>query len=201
LFALSLRWLAAGLIALLVFGGPAAYSTYRNRHFRNLRVVEDHVLYRSGQLSLNGLEQVVGEHGIRTVITLRDSYVPGEPPPDLAEEMWCKSRGIKHVRLSPRRWWSADDRPPPAQENIDTFLNVMDNPANHPVLIHCMAGVHRTGAHVAVFRMEYHRWSTAAALAEVRLRGYSNLDGEEDVLGFLEGYVPRWKQLQVTRIE
>lgn len=199
MFVHSLRWLAGTLILLGIVGGPAAYSALRNRHFRNFRVVEDRVLYRSGQLSLAGLERIVSEYGIRTVVTLRDADIAGDPPPDLAEERWCQAQGLKHVRLRPQHWWSPNAAPPPAQQNIDTFLAVMDDPANHPVLIHCMAGIHRTGAHVAVFRMEYHRWSTAAALTELRQRGYRNLDSEEDVLGYLEGYVPRWARAQQAR--
>ena len=39
------------------------------------------------------------------------------------------------------------------------FLAVMDNRANYPVLVHCFAGIHRTGTMCAVFRMEYHGWS------------------------------------------
>jgi protein tyrosine/serine phosphatase len=40
----------------------------------------------------------------------------------------------------------------------------MDDPANHPVLVHCFAGVHRTGAHIAIYRMVHDRWPNAKAL-------------------------------------
>jgi hypothetical protein len=45
---------------------------------------------------------------------------------------------------------------------------------------------------VAIYRMEYDRWPTAAALEELRACGYSNLDDEWDILGYLEQYRPRW---------
>jgi protein tyrosine/serine phosphatase len=186
-------YLLAALVAALIVGVPAGYSAYRQAHLRNFRVVQDGVLYRSGQLSAAGLQKVVREYGIRTVITLRDADQPGGQAPDHAEEAWCRSQGITYVRIPPRRWW-AEEGPAPAEQNVATFLGVLDDAANHPVLIHCFAGVHRTGAHCAIFRMEYHRWDNAAAIAEMRHNGYDRLDEEPDVRGFIESYVPRWKR-------
>ena len=68
----------------------------------------------------------------------------------------------------------------------------MDDSNRYPVLVHCFAGIHRTGAMVALYRMEYERWPTAEALDELRANGYRNLDDEWDVLGYLEQYRPRW---------
>jgi tyrosine-protein phosphatase SIW14 len=185
-------WVMGSLVAAVLVGVPWGYSAYRRTHFREFRVVTPGVLYRSGQMTLAGLERVVHDHGIRTVVTLRDAAVPGDPPPDQAEADYCRKRAIKHVRLTPRRWEGEPGGPAPAEENVRTFLAVLDDPANHPVLVHCFAGIHRTGAYVAVYRMEYDRWTTAEALDELRARGYRNLDDEPDVLGYLEQYRPRW---------
>jgi tyrosine-protein phosphatase SIW14 len=190
----TFRYLIGGGIAVLIVAVPFAYSTYLQRNFRNFGVVEDRVLYRSGQLSSGGIERIVNEYGVRTVVTLRDADHPGQTPPDIEEERWCRAKGLNYVRLTPRKWWSANGGPVPAQRNVDEFLRVVDDPANHPVLVHCFAGIHRTGAYVAIYRMEKHRWGNSQALTEMKWRGYSNLDFEEDVLGYLEAYVPRWKQ-------
>jgi protein tyrosine/serine phosphatase len=187
-----------GLVVAVLVGLPWGYAEYRDAHYRNLRVVTPGVLYRSGQLSPQGLRRVIHDYGIRTVVSLRDAHVPGDPPPDLAEEQFCKAMAIKHVRITPRRWESDDGGPAPAEEGVRTFLAVMDDPANHPVLVHCFRGVHRTGAHVAIYRMEYDRWTNAEALDEVRACGYDHLDDEWDVLGFLESYRPRWWRAAVA---
>jgi protein tyrosine/serine phosphatase len=55
---------------------------------------------------------------------------------------------------------------------IDEFLALMDDEANYPVLIHCRAGLHRTGVLTAVYRMEYQGWSTAAAYRELKDMGF-----------------------------
>jgi tyrosine-protein phosphatase SIW14 len=184
---------AAGLaLAAMIVGGPFAYRAYNERHYRNFRIVSARVLYRSGQLSAHGLEQVCRDYEIRTIITLRESHVPGEPPPDAAEEEFCRKMDIFHFRLPPKCWWSPDGAVP-AEENVRRFLEIMDDPKYHPVLIHCFAGAHRTGAYCCIYRLEYEHWSTADALDELKRCGYSRLDEEEDVLGYLSNYPPRWK--------
>jgi protein tyrosine/serine phosphatase len=174
--------LVLGLIA-----GPVALALYRQDQVRNFRIVRDGVLYRSGQTSLAGLKRLIHHHGIRTVVSLRDARVPGQEPPDRAEEEYCKHQDILHVRIGPRNWW-APAGPPPVQANVDEFLKVMRDPANYPVLVHCFAGVHRTGAYCAIYRMEFEGWTNSEALAEMKAHGYSNLDEEWDILGYLENY-------------
>lgn len=186
----SIHVILATILAALVVGGPFAYRWYQIQHYRNFRIVRTDVLYRSGQLSPRGLDRVCREHGIRTVITLREAHVPGTPHPDAAEEAWCRKMDIMYYRLPPK-CWSAPDGSVPADENVRRFLEIMDDPKHHPVLIHCFAGEHRTGAYCCVFRIEYDCWSNADALAELRRCGYENLDDEEDVRHYLSNYQRR----------
>ncbi len=61
----------------------------------------------------------------------------------------------------------------------------MDDPANYPVLIHCYAGIHRTGTMCAIFRMDYQGWTNDEAMNEMRTFGDTMLDDHEDILGYL----------------
>ncbi len=179
--------LAFGLfLTVLIIGAPVGYAYVRQNQLRNLKVVQDNVLYRSGQLTLSGLKQTIHDLGIKTVITLR----PGDIGPDLDEENYCHSQEISYYRIAPQRWW-ANGGAIPAEEGVKTFIKVMDDPANFPVLIHCMRGVHRTGAFCAVYRMEYQGWSNAKAIEELRTCGYKELEDEFDILSFLETYKAR----------
>jgi protein tyrosine/serine phosphatase len=191
-----LRYGFGPIIAFLLFVGPLWYSQYRQAEVRAFRVVRDGVLYRSGQMSLAGLKRVLREYDIKCVVTLRDAVHPGETPPDWEEEQYCKAEEITYLRITPERWWASDDSVP-AEKGIRRFRAIMDNPANYPVLIHCFAGIHRTGAYCAVYRMEYEHWSNAKAIAEMRDCGYRNIDDEYDLLGYLEQYRPRWQAADV----
>jgi tyrosine-protein phosphatase SIW14 len=180
--------------AAVVVAAPLVYSAHRNTHNRNFRVVEDGVLYRSGQLSPAGLERVVHECGIKTIITLRASRTRGGADPDAWEERFCLDRRLNHVRIVPRVWGADEKGEVPAQQNVEKFLEVMDNSANYPVLVHCFAGVHRTGTMCAIYRMEFHRWPAERAITEMQQCGFDPADMIEDIEGFLRSYTPRWKQ-------
>ena len=52
----SLRVVFGLSIAALLIGGPLWYFSYHGHCFRNFRVVEEGVLYRSGQLNVAGLK-------------------------------------------------------------------------------------------------------------------------------------------------
>jgi tyrosine-protein phosphatase SIW14 len=188
----SLAYLFGTCIAGLIVVGPLVYSNYRHHALRHFHVVEEGILYRSGQLTLDGLKRLIHDRGIKTVITLRDAAQPGQPPPDLDEEQYCRSQELNYVRISPQPWWASDGSVP-AAKGVKQFVEVMRDPANYPVLVHCFAGIHRTGAFCAVYRMEFHRWDNAPAIAEVVANGYTNLNDEMDLLSFLENYRPAWR--------
>jgi len=194
----SVRWLLGVSLFLFIVGGPFAYAKYRKASMRNFRAVEDGVLYRSGQLSLDGLKRVRHDHGIRTVITLRAGKADAEESPDAAEQDYCHGQEISYHRLAYREL-SADGSPwlrvngqAPIDDLVARFLAIMDQPKNHPALIHCFAGKNRTGAFVAIYRMEYQRWTSAAAIEELRAAGYPEIDEHADLLTYLQTYRPRW---------
>jgi protein tyrosine/serine phosphatase len=186
-----------GLAAVLAcITGPIVFALYEQRQLRHFRVVHDGVLYRSGQLSPEGLQRVLHDHLIRTVITLRDARMPGQPPPDRAEEEYCRGQGIAYVRIPPRSW-DAHESDAPADEGVRTFLEVMSDARNYPVLVHCFNGIHRTGAYCAIYRLEFDHWSNGQAIDEMMACGYTNLADEMDILGYLEEYVPRWRRARL----
>lgn len=176
-----------------VVATPLWYRSHQRQQYRNFRTVKPGVLYRSGQLTRDGLKRMIHEHGIRTVITLRAADDPDALPPDWEEEEFCRKEELYHYRLRPQCWW-APEGPAPAWDNVRKFLEILDDPKHHPILVHCFAGSHRTGAYCAIFRMEYDHWDNDEALNEVFNAGYDHLYQEEDVLGFLQSYQPRWRQ-------
>ncbi len=192
-----LRYLLAVFLLGTIFVGPFLYRWAQHPHRRNFRTVKPGVLYRSGQLSLRGLKRVCHDHGIRTVITLRGAYVAGQPHPDRDEEEWCRREGLFHYRLPPLPW-NAANGPPPANDNVRRFLEIMDDPRHYPVLIHCFKGTHRTGTMCCIYRMEYDRWPLEQALRELEESGYETLDEDREVRDYLLRYRPRERSPSVT---
>ncbi len=185
----ALRYTLGGVIALVMVGGPLGYSFYKKPQVRNLRLVRDGVLYRSGQLTVSGLRQFARDYGIRTVVTLRTAHEPGEPHPALDEEEYCHKEEIAFYRLH-MKGWVRENGKAPVDDSVRQFLQIMENPANYPVLVHCFAGKHRTGAYCAIYRIEFENWTNEQAIAEMLANGYDLLDEHKDVENYLRTYQP-----------
>ncbi len=178
------RVLVGLTLTVAIPGVPAAYASHRLTAWRHYRVVEEGRLYRSGQLAPPVLDRVIHDQGIKTVICLRSLARAGDLTPETAEELWCAGRGVRYVRLNPAAWDS-----PAGRGNLDAFLAEVDDLHDRPVLVHCFAGLHRTGVYCAVYRMERQGWTNAEAIAEMYAVGYFQED--PTALAFLRGYVPR----------
>jgi tyrosine-protein phosphatase SIW14 len=172
------------LLPVIVF--PIYVSKYQQKQYRNFRVVKAGVLYRSGQMTPVGLKKIVDEYHIKAIVSLRDSYT-SEAPPDIQEEAFAREYGVKYLRLSPKKWES-DTGEPPVMDNIRQYFKLMGNPDNFPVLVHCFAGIHRTGSYCALYRMEFEKWTNEKAISELRRLGYDQLETEKDVYKFLKEY-------------
>ena len=61
---------------------------------------------------------------------------------------------------------------------VDEYLKMLDDESNYPILLHCKAGLHRTGRLTAIYRMEYQGWSQGEALRELRANGYGLRRGQ-----------------------
>jgi tyrosine-protein phosphatase SIW14 len=179
------RWqIVLGLTAAtLVAATPLVYSSHRTSFSRNFRVVEEGVLYRSGQLSPAGLDRVIRERGIKTVVSLR---APGRS--DSWEEGFCAGRGVTHVRIEPQIWRADEKGDVPADDVVRTFLDVMEDRENYPVLVHCFAGIHRTGTMCAIYRMKYHGWPAERAINEMQQCGFEPEDLIQDIDVYLRHY-------------
>ncbi len=183
-----LRVGAGTVIVVLLIVGPVVFGLHQHAQMRNFHVVREGVLYRSGQMTPAGLKRAFHDYGIKTVISLRD----GTTASDQEEEAFCGSEEVNFVRIRPSSWGDLGGSVP-AEAGVKQFKEILADPRNYPVLIHCFAGIHRTGVFTAIYRMEKEYWSNDKAIRELRAAGYTTLDEELDILGFLEQYRPDWK--------
>lgn len=184
-----LRVAIAALVVVLLILAPVWYAHYDLAQVRNFRVVRNGVLYRSGQMTPAGLRRIVHDYEIKTIISLRD----GTRGSEQAEETFCNSEEINFVRIMPSRWGD-ECGCVPAEEGVRTFRSVVSDPRNYPILVHCLAGIHRTGIFTAIYRMEVEHWTNAEAMEEMRACGYVEVEDHLDVLTYLEMYQPAWKR-------
>jgi len=95
--------------------------------------------------------------GLRTVLTL----VFGPYPEENAK--FCADEGIELIQLGLPN--SKDPRVPIPEGTIRRALDIVLDPARHPLLIHCNRGKHRTGCVVGCLR-KIQNWTVEESLAE-----------------------------------
>jgi protein tyrosine phosphatase (PTP) superfamily phosphohydrolase (DUF442 family) len=196
-------WLAVIVAELLVLAlVPAfAYRYIYTRHVYNFHVSQPGVLLRCGQLSEWGLERAIEAHGVKTVINLRwGTEDPEVGPGGVTEKDVCDRHGVKYVFMPVADVVEQPCVPLPRRDgthvmvpwSVAEFLRIMDDPRNHPVLLHCRVGKHRTGILTAVWKMEQ-GVSRKEALQEMRDCGFL-LDDRAAYWperAFVETYQPR----------
>jgi hypothetical protein len=181
----ALRFVLIASLLALVVAVPWIDFRATYAHHKRLREVAPGVLYRSGQMTADGFRDARAEIGIRCVVNCQNE-LPGEDvfaDPLVACSFWdrrtvresalCRELGVKYVHIEPDLCSKRTD-PDCRPVVIDQFLAVLDDPANRPVLLHCKAGLHRTGVLAAVYRMEYEGWDPLTALAELKAHGFGD---------------------------
>ena len=183
--------LAVTILAVIV-AVPLLHKVNRVRTVRNLRTVEPDALYRSGQMSPEAFERAVRERDIRTVFSIRDARFSGSEQTDDFEQEFCEATGRKFHRLPIPDWEIKGDRIP-GEETTRLFLNLLakSEETPRPMLIHCFAGEHRTGAMVAIYRMEYCGWRNDEAIEEMTSVGNLRTSYARSLTDYLKAYTPR----------
>jgi protein tyrosine/serine phosphatase len=191
-------WGIATVMFAFMVAAPFAYYRCRYNESKRLRIVTPGVLYRGGQMTARGLEETIRQFGIKTIMNVQNEA----PDPHLdngeRESELAARWGVRFVFIAPDL---IDTRKVPAEQPkaIAAFLEVMDDPANHPVLLHCRAGLHRTGVLAALFRREYEDWSIRQAMDELRDNGFGRSQAtvrNDYVLEYVVAYQPRRAALE-----
>jgi uncharacterized protein (TIGR01244 family) len=125
----------------------------------------DECLYRGGQPTGAGFSRLA-ELGVKTVVSLRAEDVLGQRQ----EQQLVESLGMRWVHL-PMRMYGR-----PSDEQVLTFLELVSDPSQQPVFVHCRKGEDRTGALVAIYRIARQGWEPERAYDEAVSLGMTSLN-------------------------
>lgn len=197
------RWVFGVVIAATTVAAPVGYYRSSYVQMKRLRVVTDGKLYRCGQLPADGFREAFRRYGIKCVVNLqeeaKDPHIPrtwvdswmGEK--HVLESELCRRSGVKYVTLDGGILDSPNQAPGTRPVVIDEFLELLDDPTNYPILIHCKAGLHRTGLFTAIYRMEKEQRTKAEAVRELRANGFGTFgatDGNAYLVRFIDQFEP-----------
>ncbi|HEX2445073.1 MAG TPA: dual specificity protein phosphatase family protein [Vicinamibacterales bacterium] len=94
--------------------------------------------------------------GVKTLINLTSDDASADEP------AMAKKSGLKYVQIP------MTTHEPPTADTLARFLQIVDDPANQPVFVHCVGGRHRTGVMTAAYRMSRHGWTADQAFREMK---------------------------------
>ena len=206
----ALPWVLGTVLASVILGLPGLHYRYTYEQGKRLRVVTEGKFYRSGQLPASGFRNAESKYKIRTVINLqeeaRDPLIPQRAfaKPSVRQSDVLAGLNVKSVSLD---GGVLEDHPEPGGRPavIDEFLEVIDGIRDkhwnkgepHAVLIHCKAGLHRTGLLTAIYRLEYENRTLPEVIEELKANGfgtYAATEANDYIKRFLLDYKPgkRW---------
>jgi tyrosine-protein phosphatase SIW14 len=110
--------------------------------------------YRGGQPKPEDYVQLAAL-GIKTVVDLRQGG-----PDD--EQTLLENAGVKFYSIP------MTTSLPPSETTIHQFLQIVNDPANQPVFVHCEDGHIRTGVMTALYRITHDGWTADQAYAEMK---------------------------------
>jgi tyrosine-protein phosphatase SIW14 len=193
------RWTMGVLLVLFMVAVPTVYYRQTYRYAKRLRPVAEGKVYRSGCMTADGFREAVDKYKIKTIINLQDEA----PDPAVLNHYFtlrttpesevCRKLGVKFIFL-PVELVNSRFFPQTHPATIDNFLKIMDDPANYPVLIHCKAGLHRTGVLTALYREEYEGWTPSEALHELKSHGFGEFvssTANPYIVQYVTQYQPR----------
>jgi tyrosine-protein phosphatase SIW14 len=129
---------------------PASFPNIKIRNFGQM----GERYYRGAQPEIDDY-QSLKDLGVNTVIDLRND------PTDY-EKGAVEALGMKYVNIPMSGWKTPKDR------DVQAFLNLINDPANGTVFVHCKAGIHRTGITAAVYRFTKYGWDYDTAYREMK---------------------------------
>jgi len=129
----------AGLLILVISGGKYLYWAHVDNRFLG---ISEGKLYQSAEMPLGKLREKITAKGIRTVVDLRSPRKEVD-----RERMYLTELGVKYINLPSGQH--------PEDQVIDSFLEIMVQKENLPVLVHCKHGMGRSVLLAALYRIEF----------------------------------------------
>jgi tyrosine-protein phosphatase SIW14 len=181
-------WVGRGPMAIMgallaVAIAQAASHSGSGIRISNFGRVDDRY-YRGAQPSGRDYKDLASM-GIKTVIDLQADGEANE-----AGEV--RSAGMRFYRIP------MSDHSRPADGAVRQFLQLVNDPANQPVFVHCHGGRHRTGAMTAVYRMSNYGWSANQAYGEMQQYDFNHGFGHGALKDFVYSYRPQLAQTRTT---
>jgi tyrosine-protein phosphatase SIW14 len=170
------RSAVAGVFAAFIIGSAAMAQPLPSIHIDNFGQVSAG-LYRGAQPEGHDYTDLRAI-GIKMIVNLTSDDA------DANERAMAESAGMKYVQIP------MTTHTPPTATQLDQFLQIVNDPANQPVYVHCVGGRHRTGVMTAAYRMAHDAWTADRAFNEMKEYKFGADFLHSEFKDFVYGYRP-----------
>lgn len=179
-----------GIVFGMVLIGVGKYVYDMNIN-HNFETITEGKVYKSGVIPPDEIKDYVQKYHIKSIVDLR---FPGTADlvnnPEIPEELTAEKEAV--AKIPGVNYFNNGSDQVPNQKNLDTFFQIMDNPDNYPVLIHCYHGVGRAEMYSALYRIEYEGFTNEQARQGVRsIIKFSSFDDGTPKGEYLKAYKKR----------
>jgi hypothetical protein len=154
------------VLAVVSAGATGGWIYYQQHRFKHFAVHESGMVYRSAWLAPDALSQLIETYQIRSVVNLCN-------PDEMTPQMWESERkavasagAILHavplpnsIEFDPQVW--------------EPHLEILADPNNYPMLVHCQHGVTRTAMLLTAYDVIHRHKTAAESLAAQPLFGHT----------------------------
>ena len=178
------------IIAVLIVVGKNVYDININYNFKE---ISKNMVYKSGVIPPDEIESYTKKYKIKSIIDLRLSGAKDTiNNPEIPEELLAEKEAVEKIEGG--NYYNVESKQVPSQETLDYFFEIMDDPDNYPVLIHCYHGEGRAPLYGAIYRIEYENMPVDEARMQTRfLVKWSSFDDDTPKGEFLKNYKKRDK--------
>ena len=128
-------------LSMVVFAAAETRTNKLSRiAIKNFGCINEHY-YRGAQPQKQDYA-ALASLGVKSIIDL-------EREGEADEQQLVESNGMRFFRFQ----MNTSDRPD--RQTVDQVLQVVNDPANQPVFVHCHGGRHRTGVMTAIYRLNH----------------------------------------------
>lgn len=159
------------VVVLLVSGLFAIWVYHDSRIPKRFAPVVADRLYRSGEITPRQLRYLAERYRIQTVLSLLD---PADPRSQI-EKAAAEELGLLWVCVP----LTGDGASSPEQREL--IKDILLDDSLGPLLVHCAAGVNRTGLTIGMYRIHREGWTPEAVLEEMRMFGFDDLPKHENL--------------------
>ena len=176
----------ASLVVLLLLATATGFGYWHHKRYKHWAIHDPGMVYRSAWLQGDVFAEQIEKYQIRAVLNLCNPNELGEQR-CLDQRAAVSGAGAKLIELPMPATIDAGD--PAVQE----FVDVLSDPGNYPLLVHCQHGVTRTAKVLSMYDILFRGKTAQESLAAMPLFGRDEYS--VSVQAFVKDFEKRHQQL------